>query len=159
MVIHRRRCGRPSCWCADGGVAPRAGGPQLLRGEQDEVGVAARRSSRAGPPGDGALSTGSDAPGGGGEYGLGGAGEEPRSGWPGEDAFSASTVLCDGLTAFLSGGWAADLTHEQLESRLESLRRGLVRQLYQDHPAPRGALTYPPRSGEGLEVIIPGSNG
>ncbi len=25
--------------------------------------------------------------------------------------------------------------------------------------APRGALTYPPRSGEGLEVRIPGSNG
>ena len=35
--------------------------------------------------------------------------------------------------------------------------------LFEEHrfffSAPRGALTYPPRSGEGLEVIIPGPDG
>jgi hypothetical protein len=31
------------------------------------------------------------------------------------------------------------------------------RLVFKGHPAPRGALTYPPRSGEGLEVTSLGS--
>jgi hypothetical protein len=115
------------------GAAPRAGGPQLLRGEQDKVRVAARGSRRGGPSGDGALPAGSDAPRSGGERGPGGTGEQPRSHPPGDNAFSGSTVLYNGLTGFLSGGEAAGLTHDQLESRLEELGRGLIRQLFQDH--------------------------
>jgi hypothetical protein len=116
-----------------GGAAPRAGGPQLLRSEQDEVRVAARGSRRGGPPGDGALSPGAQAPRSGGQFGTRGAGEEPRSGPANDDTFSASTVLFDGLTGFLSGGEAAGLTHEQLETWLEELGRGLICQLFQDH--------------------------
>lgn len=141
------------------GAASRAGRAELLRGEQDEVPHPARGSRRAGAPGDGALPPGADAPRAGGERGSGRAGAEPRSDPPSDDAFSASTVLYEGLIAFLSGTEAVGLTHAELESQLNRDGRELIRQLYQDHPAPRGALTYPPRSGEGLEVIIPGSNG
>jgi hypothetical protein len=115
------------------GAAARAGGAQLLRGEQDEVHDAARGARRAGAPGDGALSPGADAPRGGGERGAGRAGEQPQPKAPSDDAFSASKVLCDGLIAFLSGGEAAGLTHDQLESRLDRDGRGLIRQLLQDH--------------------------
>jgi hypothetical protein len=115
------------------GVAPRAGGAQLLRGKQDEVRGAARGVRRASAPGHRTLSPGADASRGGGERRAGRAGEQPRSQPPSDDAFSASKVLYDGLIAFLCGGEAARLTHEQLEFRLDRDGRGLIRQLLQDH--------------------------
>jgi len=115
------------------GAAPRAGRAELLRGEQDEVPHPARGSRRAGAPGDGALPPGADAPRGGGERGAGRAGAEPRSDPPSDGAFSASTVLYEGLIAFLSGTEAVGLTHAELESQLDRDGRELIRQLYQDH--------------------------
>ena len=44
-------------------------------------------------------------------------------------------------------------------ARLVQTSEDRVREVIHNFTAPRGALTYPPPSGEGLEVIIPGSNG
>jgi hypothetical protein len=114
-------------------AAPRAGGAELLGGGQDEVPHLARGSDRAGAPCDGALPPRADAPRAGGERRAGRAGGEPCSDLQGNDAFSASTILYEGLIAFLSGIEAAGLTHADLESQLDRERRELIPQLYQDH--------------------------
>ena len=75
------------------------------------------------------------------------------------DAFAAARSSFEEMLCWLEGTESAALTHAQLEDQVERRGREVQRLMLQDHPAPRGALTYPPRSGEGLEVIIPGSNG
>jgi len=137
------------------GGAARTGGPQLLPGEPDQVLDASRRDGGAGASGNAALSRGANPPGEGGRGRPHRAGKQPgieETSGP-SNPFSASDALYQGVVGFLSGDAAAALTHSELEARLNVDARELVRQLYQDHPAPRGALAYPPRSGEGLEVI------
>ncbi len=117
------------------GGASRAGSPQLLRGEPDEVLDASRGDDRAGAPGDGALPGGARPPRGEGERGARQAGEQPQVPPLSEhaDAFSASDALYQGLVGFLRDGEAAGLAHEELETRLDVSGRELCRQLLQDH--------------------------
>jgi hypothetical protein len=49
------------------------------------------------------------------------------------DAFDRSRALFDGLVGLLDGEEAVGLAHFDLEQRLESDGRELLRQLFQDH--------------------------
>ena len=75
------------------------------------------------------------------------------------DTFAKARASFEEMLCWLEGTESAGMTHAELEDQVERRGREVQRLMLQDHPAPRGALTYPPRSGEGLEVIIPGSNG
>ncbi|MDA8356229.1 MAG: ISKra4 family transposase [Actinomycetota bacterium] len=116
-------------------AAARVGGAQLLRTGPDSRRHAASRRGRGGESGDGALSGGEEAPGGGGEQGPRTARHEapaalkeaPRG------AFSASDVIYGSVVDFLSGAEAEALTHNELETRLAACGRELLRQLFQDH--------------------------
>lgn len=66
--------------------------------------------------------------------------------------FASSREYFEATVAFLETTETAGFEHGDLEERLETRARELFRRLFQDHPAPRGVLTYPPRSGEGKEV-------
>ena len=135
--------------------AARVGGAQLLRAQPDACCDAAPRGGGGGESGDRALPGVEEAPRGGGEHRTGTAGlPAPPGSLSGGSAgrFGRADAIYGSLVGFLSGEEAGALTHDELESRLDVDGRELIRQLYQDHPAPRGALTYPPRSGEGLEV-------
>ena len=50
-----------------------------------------------------------------------------------EDAFAGSRAAFDELTATLGSAEAGGWTHDQLEDRLETGGRELLRRLYQDH--------------------------
>lgn len=119
------------------GGAPRAGGPQLLRGQPDAAAHPAGRARRTGAPGDGPLSTGAGSSRDGGERRSRRAGERPApplSGEPGSGGpFAASIKLCFGIVSFLEASEAGGLTHQELECRLDADSRELTRQLFQDH--------------------------
>lgn len=53
--------------------------------------------------------------------------------WATQDRFGASRERFEGLLALLAGEQAGELTHAELETRLEVEGRELLRQLYQDH--------------------------
>jgi len=117
------------------GGAARAGGPQLLPGEPDQVLDPPRGGGGTGSSGDATLSRGTRPPGGGGGDRPQRAGEQ--LGIPPEDdkanPFSASDALYRGVVGFLDSDAAAALTHAELETRLDTDGRELLRQLYQDH--------------------------
>ncbi len=110
----------------------RAGGSQLFAGQPGPVGDVAGGVDRAGAGRDGTLPRGTTEVGGAGERGLGGSGQaSPTEGL--SEAFAASGAVYGGIVGFLGGSEAAQLTHDELEARLEVDTRALMRQLYQDH--------------------------
>jgi hypothetical protein len=62
----------------------------------------------------------------------------------------------NGVSVEAVSAWFAELL---ALGRAEATVRSYGLDLLRWFPAPRGALTYPLLSREGLEVIIPGSNG
>ena len=70
-----------------------------------------------------------------------------------ENAFTQARECFEEMLGWLEGSESAQLSHADLEDEIVCRGRETQRLAFQDHPAPRGALTYPPRSGEGLEVI------
>jgi hypothetical protein len=115
--------------------AARAGGPQLLPGEPDQVLDPPGGVGGTGSSGDATLSRGTRPPGGGGGDRPHRAGEQPGTA-PGDNEanlFSASDALYQGVVGFLVSDAAAGLTHAELEARLDVDGRELFRQLYQDH--------------------------
>ncbi len=118
------------------GSAARVGGAQLLRAQPDACGDAAPRRDRGGESGDGALPGGEEAPGRGGEHRTGAADIPARPGslnrgLPG--TFSRADAIYGSLVGFLTGEEAGALTHDELETRLATCGRELLRQLFQDH--------------------------
>ena len=117
-------------------AAARVSGAQLLRAQPDTCRDAAPRGGRGGENGDRALQGGEEAHGGGGEHRTGTA-DIPASlgslsgGSPG--TFSRADAIYGSLVGFLSGEEAGALTHDELESRLATCGRDLLRQLFQDH--------------------------
>ncbi len=138
----------------DRGGATCTDGPQLFEGEPNQVLDPSTGDGGTGSPSDAALSRGTRPPGGARGGRPHRAGEQPFTPLKSEesDPFSASEALYLGVVGFLSGEEAKGLTHSELEARLDVEGRELLRQLFQDLTAPRGALTYPPWSGEGMEV-------
>jgi len=113
----------------------RVGSAQLLRAQPDACGHAAARGGGGGESGDRALPSGEEAPGGGGEHRTGAA-RVPAlpalNGLP-PGTFSRADALYGSLVGFLSGAEAEALTHDELETRLATCGRELLRQLFQDH--------------------------
>ena len=117
-------------------TAARISGAELLRAQPDARRDAAPRGGGGGESGDGALPGGEEAPRGGGEHRTGTAGvpAPPGSlsgGSPG--TFSRADAIYGSLVGFLSGEEAGALTHDELETRLATCGRDLLRQLFQDH--------------------------
>ena len=117
-------------------TAARISGAELLRAQPDARRDAAPRGGGGGESGDGALPGGEEAPRGGGEHRTGTAGvpAPPGSlsgGSPG--TFSSADAIYGSLVGFLSGEEAGALTHDELETRLATCGRDLLRQLFQDH--------------------------
>lgn len=117
-------------------AAARVGGAQLLRAQPDACRHASPRRGGGGESGDRALPGGEETPRGGGEHRAGAAGV-PTS--PGSlsgrspDAFSRADAIYGSLVGFLFGEEAGALTHDELETRLATCGRDLLRQLFQDH--------------------------
>lgn len=117
-------------------TAARVGSAQLLRARPDACGHAAPERGRGGESGDRALPGGEEAPRGGGERRTGTAGLPAPAGSLSEGppaTFSRSDALYGSLVGFLSGEEARGLTHDELETRLATCGRELLRQLFQDH--------------------------
>ena len=117
-------------------TAARISGAELLRAQPDARRDAAPRGGGGGESGDGALPGGEEAPREGGEHRTGTAGvpAPPGSlsgGSPG--TFSRADAIYGSLVGFLSGEEAGALTHDELETRLATCGRDLLRQLFQDH--------------------------
>ena len=117
-------------------TAARISGAELLRAQPDARRDAAPRGGGGGESGDGALPGGEEAPRGGGEHRTGTAGvpAPPGSlsgGSPG--TFSRADAIYGSLVGFLSGEEAGALTHDELETRLATCGRDLLRRLFQDH--------------------------
>ena len=117
-------------------TAARSSGAELLRAQPDARRDAAPRGGGGGESGDGALPGGEEAPREGGEHRTGTAGvpAPPGSlsgGSPG--TFSRADAIYGSLVGFLSGEEAGALTHDELETRLATCGRDLLRQLFQDH--------------------------
>jgi len=116
------------------GGPPRAGAPELLRGEQGTLGDASGGADRTGARRDGTVSTGAPEDRGAGQCGARRAGGEPATSPLSESgAFAVSNALYEGLVGFLRDVDAGGLTHDQLEARLDVDGRELCRQLLQDH--------------------------
>ena len=116
--------------------AARVSGAQLLRAQPDACRDAAPRRGRGGESGDRALPGGEEAPRGGGEHRAGTAGVPAPTaslsgGSPG--TFSRADGIYGSLVSFLSGEEAGTLAHDELENRLATCGRELLRQLFQDH--------------------------
>ena len=116
--------------------AARIGGAQLLRAQPDACRDASPRRGRGGAGGDRSLPGGEEAPRGGGERRAGTAGvpAPPASlsgGSPG--SFSRADAIYGSLVGVLAGEEAGALTHDELETRLATCGRDLLRQLFQDH--------------------------
>jgi len=108
---------------------------QLLRAPPDACGHAAARGGGGGESGDRALPSGEEAPGGGGEHRTGAArvpAPPALNGLP-PGTFSRADAFYGSLVGFLSGAEAEALTHDELETRLATCGRELLRQLFQDH--------------------------
>ena len=143
--------------------AARAGGPQLLPVEPDQVLDASTGGGGTGTPGDAALPRGARPPGSRGGDRSCRAGEQldGASGSEAPGPFSASEALYRGVVGFLGGDEAAALTHSELEARLDLDGRALLCQLYQDHLDLRAAretraADVRDAAGEARRVVEPG---
>ena len=144
--------------------AARIGGAQLLRAQPGPCRDAAPRRGRGSESGDRSLPGGEEAPRGGGERRTGTARvpAPPASlsgGSPG--SFSRADAIYGSLVGFLSGEEAGALTHDELETRLATCGRDLLRQLFQDHldlraSRERRAGSVVDATGVAHEVIEPG---
>ena len=117
-------------------TAAQVGSAQLLRARPDACGHAAPERGRGGDSGGRALPGGEEAPRGGGERRTGAAGLPAPAGSLSEGppaTFSRSDALYGSLVGFLSGEEARGFTHDELETRLATCGRELLRQLFQDH--------------------------
>ena len=117
-------------------TAARVGGAELLRAQPDACRDAAPGGGGGGADGDGALPSGEEAPRGGGERRAGTAGVPASPGslsGGSSGTFSRADAIYGSLVGFLSGEEAGTLTHDELETRLATCGRDLLRQLFQDH--------------------------